>query len=170
MYNTKNTLPENIRVASIALLQDRLSDGIDIMLQTKQAHWNVKGENFIGLHKLFDKVNDSARDWTDLIAERLVQLGGIAEGTIKATAARTTMPDYPLMISTGIEHVEALAKALATYGQLVRVAIDEMIRIGDQDSSDIFIEISRALDKHLWMVEAHNQAGKLIEQKKSKIA
>ena len=170
MYTTKNTLPENIRIASIALLQDRLSDGIDVMLQTKQAHWNIKGDNFIGLHKLFDKVNDGARDWVDLVAERLVQLGGIAEGTLKTTEARSTMPDYPLTISNGIEHVEALSKTLAMFGQLVRVAIDEMARIGDQDSSDIFLQISREVDQFLWFVEAHNQAGKQIEMKRAKIA
>jgi starvation-inducible DNA-binding protein len=167
MYVTKNTLPENIRIPAIALLQDRLSDGIDVMLQSKQAHWNVKGENFIGLHKLFDRVHESTQEWVDLIAERIMQLGGIAEGTVKATDARSTMPDYPLTITDGVEHIEAFSKTLAMFGQLVRIAIDEMDRLGDQDSCDIFVEISRALDKHLWMVEAHNQSKKLIEKKKA---
>jgi starvation-inducible DNA-binding protein len=158
IYDTKNDLSAHIRSECISLLQDRLADAIDVMLQSKQAHWNVKGINFIALHKLFDRVHDDLEDGVDLIAERIVQLGGVAEGTSDAVFERSSMPGYPLQLSTAVEHVEALSTSLAAYAQVVRQAIDQCIKSNDANSADIFTEISRSVDKNLWMVEAHSQA------------
>jgi starvation-inducible DNA-binding protein len=157
MHPTKNDLPQKVRSKVVAILSDRLADATDLMLQGKQAHWNVKGPNFIALHELFDKVVESAEEWVDLIAERIVQLGGQAEGTVQATAARTSLPEYPLTIVTGKDHVEALSSALAALGKKVRAAIDKSDKLGDKDTADLFTEISRDVDKYLWFVEAHNQ-------------
>src|SRR4029450_3536919 len=95
MHPTKNDLPQKVRSKVVAILGDRLADATDLMLQGKQAPWNVKGPNFIALHELFDKVVESAEEWVDLIAERIVQLGGQAEGTGQATAAGTALPGDP---------------------------------------------------------------------------
>jgi len=157
MHPTKNDLPSKVRAKVIGILGDRLADATDLMLQTKQAHWNVKGATFIALHELFDKVNESAEEWVDLIAERIIQLGGTAEGTVQATAKRTSMKPYPLEITSGHDHVEALSNALASFGKKVRSAIDKTGKAGDADTADIFTEISRDVDKYLWFVEAHNQ-------------
>src|SRR6201747_1134232 len=94
MFKTKNDLSEAIRVKAIELLNARLADAIDLQTQTKQAHWNVKGPNFIALHKLFDEINESVEDYVDEIAERVVQLGGIAEGTARMAANRSSLPEY----------------------------------------------------------------------------
>jgi len=158
MHRTKNDLTSKVRAKVIATLADRLADATDLMLQSKQAHWNVKGPTFIALHELFDKVNGAAGDWVDLIAERIVQLGGTAEGTVQATAGRTSLPPYPLTIVRGADHVEALSSALAAFGKKARAAIDETGKAGDADTADIFTEISRDVDKYLWFVEAHGQA------------
>ncbi len=160
MHRTRNDLPQKVRANVIATLGDRLADATDLMLQTKQAHWNVKGPNFIALHELFDKVNESSEEWVDLIAERIVQLGGTAEGTVQATAKRTSLTPYSLSIVDGEDHVEALSSALAAFGKKVRAAIDEAAKAGDADTADIFTEISRDVDKYLWFVEAHNPHGK----------
>jgi starvation-inducible DNA-binding protein len=157
MHPTKNDIPQKTRVKVVAVLADRLADATDLMLQTKQAHWNVKGPSFIALHELFDKINDASEDWVDLIAERIVQLGGQAEGTLQAAAARTSMPAYPISIVSGKDHVEALSSALAVFGKKVRSAIEKTDKLGDKDASDIFTEISRDVDKYVWFVEAHNQ-------------
>ena len=157
MHPTKNDLPQKVRSKVASVLADRLADATDLMLQTKQAHWNVKGPNFIALHELFDKVNDSAEEWVDLIAERIVQLGGQAEGTLQAAAARTSMTPYPISIVSGKDHVEALSSALASFGKKVRSAIDKSDKLGDKDTADLFTEVSRDVDKYLWFVEAHNQ-------------
>jgi starvation-inducible DNA-binding protein len=155
MHNTKNDLSEKTRSAVVAILNARLADAIDLVHQAKQAHWNVKGANFIALHKLFDEVFDSAVEGMDLIAERIVQLGGIADGTLQAAAKHSSLREYPLQISRERDHVEALSSAIAAVGKNVRRAIDETDELGDKDTADIFTEISRALDKYLWFVEAH---------------
>jgi starvation-inducible DNA-binding protein len=157
MHPTKNDLPQKTRAKVNEVLADRLADATDLMLQSKQAHWNVKGPNFIALHELFDKVAESSEEWVDMLAERIVQLGGTAEGTVQATASRTSMAPYPIHIVSGTDHVEALSSALASFGKRVRSAIDKTDKQGDRDTADLFTEISRDVDKYLWFVEAHNQ-------------
>ena len=157
LYPTKNDLPEAARREAIELLNQRLADCIDLQTQCKQAHWNVKGPAFIALHKLFDEVNEAVEEYVDLIAERVVQLGGIAEGTVGIVAKRSSLIDYPLALSSGSEHVAALSDALAMFGRTARVGIEEMNELEDADSADILTEISRGVDKWLWFVEAHQQ-------------
>jgi starvation-inducible DNA-binding protein len=158
MHKTRNDLPEKVRVQVTAQLQERLAEAIDLAAQAKQAHWNVKGPNFIALHELFDQVYEHAGGHVDLIAERIAQLGGVAEGTVKTVARRSKMPDYPMDIASGREHVEALSRAIAWFGETIRKSIDQADEAHDKDTADLFTEVSRALDKDLWFVEAHLQA------------
>lgn len=158
MFKTKNDLSETIRGKAIELLNARLADAIDLETQTKQAHWNVKGPDFIALHELFDKVNEDVEDYVDELAERVVQLGGVAEGTARMAAKRSSLSEYPANVVDGRSHVEALSSALAAFGKAARKAIDQADEVGDKDTSDIFTEISRGIDKWLWFVEAHLQA------------
>jgi starvation-inducible DNA-binding protein len=158
LFATKNDLPEDKRVEVIGLLNQRLAEAIDLQTQCKQAHWNVKGPSFIGLHKLFDEINADVENYVDLIAERVVQLGGTAEGTIGAVEERSKLPDYPIGIATGPEHVAALSDALSAFGRAARITIEEMNELEDADSADMLTDISRAVDKWLWFVEAHQQA------------
>jgi len=155
MHRTKNDLAEGVRTKIIEVLNARLADSADLMLQAKQAHWNVKGPNFIALHELFDKIVDDAEEYLDLIAERVMQLGGQSEGTVRATAKKSSLDEYPLNAVASHEHVEALSNALAKYGKGVRRAIDQSDELGDRDTADIFTEISRGTDKWLWFVESH---------------
>jgi starvation-inducible DNA-binding protein len=158
MIPTKNDLPEPVRKAMSGMLNGLLADCIDLQTQIKQAHWNVKGPNFIGLHKLFDEIGEEVEDYVDDIAERVVQLGGVAEGTARIAAARSTLAEYPLTITAGRDHVQALSLALAAFGKSVRVAIDTASNAGDADTADLCTEVSRGIDKWLWFVEAHQQA------------
>jgi starvation-inducible DNA-binding protein len=157
LYPTKNDLPEASRREVVGLLNQRLADCIDLQTQSKQAHWNVKGPTFIALHKLFDEINADVAEYADLLAERVVQLGGIAEGTVGVVAERSTLVDYPVTLSTGTQHVAALSDALAMFGRTVRLGIEEMNELEDAGSADILTEISRGVDKWLWFVEAHQQ-------------
>jgi starvation-inducible DNA-binding protein len=158
MYATKNDLPEQTRSKLIDLLNARLADAIDLQTQMKQAHWNVKGPNFIALHELFDKINEEVEDYVDDLAERLVQLGGIALGTARSVAQRSQQKEYPLNIASGRDHADAVSSALATFGKAARVSIDASDELRDKDTADLFTEISRGIDKWLWFVEAHLQA------------
>src|SRR5271163_4832705 len=122
MYKTKIDLSEKIRRNVILILNDRLADAIDLQSQVKQAHWNVKGPNFIALHKLFDEIYDDITEYTDELAERIVQLGGYAEGDARTVAKRSTLKEYPLSVSGGLVHVEYLSTSLAAFGKSIRSA------------------------------------------------
>jgi len=124
----------------------------------KQAHWNVKGPSFIALHELFDQIAADVRDYTDLIAERIVTLGGTALGTVQEAVHKTRLPAYPTDISAGANHVEALSTVLAAYGKHVRAGIDTTDELGDAITADVLTEVGRGIDKWLWMVEAHRQS------------
>src|SRR3981081_3498458 len=124
MFKTKNDLAEPVRASSVELLNARLADAVDLQTQTKQAHWNVKGPNFIALHELFDKINEDVEEYVDDIAERAVQLGGIALGTAASVVQRSQQAPYPLNIANGRDHVEAVTLALSTFGKSVRAAIE----------------------------------------------
>jgi starvation-inducible DNA-binding protein len=157
MYKTKNDLPEQGRTMLIELCNARLADAVDLQTQCKQAHWNVKGPDFIALHELFDKVNEDVAQYVDLIAERAVQLG-IAEGTARSIAKRSTLAEYAAKGGSGHAHVEALSSALASFGKLARQAIEKSSEMKDADTADVVTEISRGTDKWLWFIEAHLQA------------
>jgi starvation-inducible DNA-binding protein len=158
LFATQNDLSESTRNQVGELLNRRLADAIDLQTQCKQAHWNVKGPNFIALHKLFDEITESVEDYVDELAERVVQLGGIAVGTARAIADRSQLDEYPVAITAGEDHVKALSAALASFGSRIRFAIQETTDLGDAGSADICTEISRGVDKWLWFVEAHSQA------------
>ena len=160
MYETENDISQERRSELNTLMNQRLADAVDLQMQMKQAHWNVKGPPFIGLHELFDQIDEAVESYVDLIAERIVQLGGIAEGTVRVAAERSRLEEYPLDIAEGQAHVEAVAKALSTFGHEARNTIEQAEELEDADTADIFTEISRGIDKWLWFVEAHSQATK----------
>jgi starvation-inducible DNA-binding protein len=150
-------IPAATRDRVIAVMNARLADGIDLMLQAKQAHWNAKGPWFATLHALFDMVNATTADHVDLLAERVPQLGGVAEGTLRVAASRSGLAEYPLHAVDGRDHVQALATGVARFGALVRDDIAAVAELGDAVTADLLTEISRANDKLLWLLEAHLQ-------------
>jgi starvation-inducible DNA-binding protein len=158
MHSTRNDLSAKARAKVTALLNARLADALDLQMQAKQAHWNVKGPQFIALHELFDKLATDIDGHVDEMAERITALGGIAEGTVQAVAGRSKLDPYPLDIAEGRAHLDALAAAYARFAKSVRKAIDEAGKAGDADTSDLFTGISRSADKGLWLLEAHLQA------------
>jgi starvation-inducible DNA-binding protein len=158
MHKTRIDLPEKTRKKVANLLSVRLADSIDLYLQVKQAHWNVKGPNFIALHELFDAIGEVVEDGVDELAERLTTLGGVAEGTATVVAKRSSLEAYPLDIFSGPEHLEALANALATFARLTREAIDSSDALGDKVTADLFNELTGKIDQQLWKLEAHLQA------------
>jgi len=158
LHRTRNDLPAAARAELVALLNASLASAIDLHLQAKQAHWNVKGPSFFALHQLFDAVATTAEAAVDDLAERAVALGGIAVGTVRAVAAGTCLSAYPEGAAAGPDHVEALSRALAAAGADARAGIARATDLGDADTADLYTEISRAIDKQLWLVEAHGQA------------
>lgn len=157
MHNTKIDIKKDTREKMIEILNARLADSMDLKSQAKQAHWNVKGMNFIALHELFDQVATQVEAHTDTFAERVTTLGGTAEGTVRVSAEKSSLSQYPMEIAEGRDHIEALSSVLADFGKKVRANIDDADQAGDQNTADLFTEVSRDIDKLLWFVEAHIQ-------------
>ena len=158
MHNTKIDIDKGSREKLVAILNQRLADASDLKSQAKQAHWNVKGMSFIALHELFDRVSTELDPIVDDLAERVTTLGGTALGTVRVAANNSTLPEYPLEISDGPDHVEALSTVLADFGKKVRADIDVTDGLGDKDTADLLTGVSRSIDKLLWFVEAHIQS------------
>ncbi|MCG7505633.1 DNA starvation/stationary phase protection protein Dps [Mesorhizobium retamae] len=156
-FQTKNDLKSNTRTTAIAILNARLAEAIDLALITKQAHWNVKGPQFIAIHEMLDGFRTELDGHVDTIAERAVQLGGTAHGTSQDVAKATTLTPYPTDIHKTKDHLAALIDRYAAVAKSARAAIDEADEAGDADTADIFTAYSRALDKSLWFLEAHTQ-------------
>jgi starvation-inducible DNA-binding protein len=154
-YTSRLDISAHIRKQSIALLQARLSDAIDLERQMKQAHWNVKGMHFYQLHLFFDAIHGDVEDFVDLIAERITSLGAIADGRVQTTASTSSLYEYPIAAVGGEAHLKAVAAALGSFGKLVRADIEIAQGFGDADTSDLFTQLSRETDKQLWFVEAH---------------
>ncbi|GLH73403.1 DNA starvation/stationary phase protection protein [Geothrix limicola] len=139
----------------VAMLNQSLADTLDLAYQTKQAHWNVKGSNFYGLHLLFDTLYVQLSTYVDDFAERAVALGGQAYGTVRAATATSSLEEYPLDAKKSMTHVNALVDRYSDYSSRVRHAIRKAEKLGDKDSADLYTSVSRAMDKALWMLTSH---------------
>jgi len=157
-FSSSIKLSEDTKSKVIEILNARLADTVDLKTQVKHAHWNVKGIQFFQLHELFDSVASHLEDQSDLIAERVTQLGGVANGTARQAAADSTIKEYNFNAVKGEDHVRALVERLGTLANAARKAIDDTGKLGDQATADVFTEITRAADKDLWFLEAHLQA------------
>ncbi len=156
-FATRIDIPAEHRRKLIAMLNQQLADTFDLMSQAKQAHWNVKGPQFLELHELFDELAGRLAGFVDLLAERVTALGGTALGTARMAAAASRLPEYPTDITDGMSHVTALADRFAAYAQTTRQGIDLATNLHDQATADLMTEIARAVDKDLWFLEAHLQ-------------
>ena len=156
-FATQNDLAADTRKKMIDLLNQQLADTFDLFSQTKQAHWNVKGEQFYHLHELYDELAAGLLGFVDLIAERATALGGAAQGTVRMSAGSTRLSEYPAGGIDSMPSVEALVKSYAALAKTTRKGIDEADKAKDMDTADLFTEVSRGLDKSLWFLEAHLQ-------------
>ena len=157
MHHNHNDTASNAKKVSIELLNARLADGIDLALMVKQAHWNLKGPQFIGVHLMLDGFRDQLDDLNDKMAERITALGGTALGTTQVVDKASTLPAYPTDIYAVKDHLVSLLDRWGKVAGGVRKAIDDTDDAGDDGTSDLFTEASRALDKMMWFIEAHVQ-------------
>ncbi|HEY0753073.1 MAG TPA: DNA starvation/stationary phase protection protein Dps [Ktedonobacteraceae bacterium] len=151
--------PEDRQAKLIEILNRRLADAIDLQLQSRQAYWNVKGPHFLSLRELFNKVAQGVAEDANLIAARIVQLGGKAEGTARAVAGRSSLDGYGLATDVSNDHIGALSQMLINFGRHTRYASEQASELRDADTAAIFTEIARGIDKWLWFVETSQQAG-----------
>jgi starvation-inducible DNA-binding protein len=155
LIRTHLTLPAEVREEMARVLNTLLASASDLYSHAKQAHWNVRGPDFIGVHELFDKVAQEASAHADLLAERAGQLGAGVHGTIRQAAKTSQLPEYPLGIAPSAEHIEQLSSSLALFGKQLLSAIEKGDEADDPVTVDILTEICRATDQTLWFVESH---------------
>jgi starvation-inducible DNA-binding protein len=155
--NFAHGLSDNTRKDVIELLNDRLVDAIDLRMAVKQAHWNLKGVGFIGVHELLDDVADNLAEAVDTIAERAVILGGLARGTLQDAASGSTLEAYPAELVDIQDHIDALVERMKDFGAKVRKSAEAAEEAGDGNTEDLFVEISRTLDKDTWFVGSNGR-------------
>lgn len=155
MHKTRNDLKSNTKTTMAALLNARLADTIDLALMTKQAHWNLRGRQFIAVHEMLDGFRTEIDGHVDTIAERVVQLGGVASGTTQAVVQGSKLKAYPTDLVSVEDHIAALEERYGDLANSTRAAIGTSDEAGDADTADIFTAFSRSLDKALWFLEAH---------------
>jgi starvation-inducible DNA-binding protein len=148
-------LKSNTKSAMIDLLNSHLAAGIDLSLITKQAHWNIKGPSFIGVHEMLDEFREGLDEHVDVIAERVAQLDGIALGTTQNVAGSTSLPPYPTTIRKIPDHLNALVERYGAVSKSAREGIDTADEAGDADTADILTAYSREVDKYLWFLKSH---------------
>ena len=157
LHATANDTKTNAKAVSMEVLQARLADGIDLALAIKQAHWNLKGPQFIGVHLMLDGFRGEQDEWNDMMAERITQLGGTARGTVQDVGRETKLTAYPTDIYAVADHVKALIERMSTVANAIRQNIDDTDDAGDAGTCDLLTEVSRGIDKQLWFLEAHVQ-------------
>lgn len=156
-FETAIDIAPDVRAEMVELLNQHLANTSDIYSQSKQAHWNLKGIHFYQLHLLFDALAEQRQGEADEIAERAVQLGGYATGTVRMAAANSRLPEMETNIDAGIDYVRALVDRYGIHANSLRAGIEQATNAGDQDTADLLTEVSRQVDKDLWFLQAHLQ-------------
>jgi starvation-inducible DNA-binding protein len=155
LHTTRIDLPPEIRVDVITLLNQTLAYTVDLRSQVKQACWNVKGKDFIPLHTLFTTIATSLGEYADLMAERIAVLGGVVMDTARMAVAQ--LPEPPSALGEGNDHVVGLVERFALYATVIRGSITQAADVEDAGSAAVYTDISRGVDKQLWILESHLQ-------------
>ncbi|HEX9950885.1 MAG TPA: DNA starvation/stationary phase protection protein Dps [Rubricoccaceae bacterium] len=156
-YKTRIDLAEAQRQQLVALLNQTLANTSDLYSQTKQAHWNVKGRDFYQLHLLYDELAEKLEEPLDLVAERIVLLGGYAHGTVRMAAAGSGLSPWPGPDDADPSFLATLADRWAEYARHIREADEKADEIGDPATVNLYDEITNIADRGLWFIEGHMQ-------------
>lgn len=149
----KNPIPEAVSETSRGLLAVCLATLQDLHSQLKQAHWNVQGSTFYSLHKLFDKLAGGVLAQADDVAERIVQLGGTALGTVRESGRKSILPE-PSASRVPTAILASLVEAFASVSGNVRSYALTAERSGDVATLDVFTQVLREIDKGLFFLES----------------
>jgi starvation-inducible DNA-binding protein len=155
LHPTRMDLPPEIRRYVIQLLNQTLACTVELRSHVKQAGWNVRGQDFAPLQALFATMASELDAYADLVAERIAVLGGVARGTTHTAAMQSKLPEYPDAIVDGRAHVVALAERFAPYARAMRGDIALAADVEDADTAAVYTDLSRGVDKQLWVLEAH---------------
>ena len=157
-FATSIDIEQGPRGQLVEALNQHLADTADLYSQNKQAHWNVKGQDFFQLHQLFDQLAEEIQPFIDEIAERVTALGGYATGTVRMAASSSRLPEFPTDCLAGEDVLRVMIERYGAYCGATRDAIDATAEaMGDPTTADLLTDVSRVADKHLYFLEAHLQ-------------
>lgn len=156
LYSTAVDVPERERI--VQTLNQALADTTDLRAQAKFAHWNVKGYDFYQLHLLFDEIAETLDEHVDMLAERTTALGGQAMGTTRLAARASQLPEPPHNVVSESAYLQWLTDHVGRHANFLRGAIDRTAGLGDEDTADLFTELSREVDEQLYVLESHLQS------------
>jgi starvation-inducible DNA-binding protein len=141
------------RLAAAGILQEILTDTIDLGLQAKQLHWNLRGPMFHDVHVLLDELAAAAGEASDTLAERCLALGVAADGRIATLAGSSQLDPAP---EGRISDRDAVDIAVARLHTLSEVGRSRLGQLGQTDpvSQDMVIQILGRMEKLLWMFES----------------
>ncbi len=150
---TRNNTPEEVKQETIKLLNHLLADFLSLALDTKQAHWNMRGKTFIAVHEMLDPFHKQLMDYADELAERIAQLGGVAYGTPDLIASESSFEAYPTNIHCVRMHLTELSVRYGALANALRAVVDK--KLCDEGTLNLVTDMSNTLDKYLWFIEAH---------------
>ncbi|MFT4231314.1 MAG: DNA starvation/stationary phase protection protein [Leucobacter sp.] len=129
-------------------------DLVALAVNGKQAHWHVRGANFMGVHEFLDQVVAHAQDGADEVAERIVALGLPVDARIGTVAARTTTPE----LSDGFQQSDVTVREVVAQLDAVLETLYTAVKgLDDIDlvSQDIVIGLAQQFDKDRWFLFSH---------------
>ena len=156
---TTVTVPQSVSNPDVAagvaqFLAPIVIDLTALVVNGKQAHWHVRGANFVGVHELLDTIVDHAQDWADVAAERIVALGLPVDARLATVAAKTTTTELTAGFRQSDDTITEIIGQIDAALVGVNAAVKELDGL-DQTSQDVAIEIARGLDKDRWFLFAH---------------
>ena len=155
MFSTRIDLPVESRERMTGLLNETLASLTDLYSQTKFAHWNVKGPNFIAVHKLFDELAETVEETIDDVAERITALGGIAQGTLRQAAEATTLEEFPVDTFDSSGVISAVADRFGQIANACRLDVEVANNANDPGTADLLTQTSRTFDKAIYFLASH---------------
>jgi len=155
LHPARIDIPVEIRVYLITLLNSTLACTVDLHSHVKQAVWNVKGPGILPLQALFVTMATELAAYADLMAERIVVLGGVALGTARTVATQSVLSEYPSNLAEGNAHVQALGERFASYATELRTSMTHATDVEDMGSAALYTDISRGIEKRLGFLDAY---------------
>jgi starvation-inducible DNA-binding protein len=154
-YGARISMPVEIRVFVIAMLNQTLASTVDLRSHVKQASWNVKGTEFLQLQALFASIATELDAFADLVAERIAVLGGAVQATVRTAARQSKLPEYPADLVDGTTHVRAVADRFADYASAIRADIVHATDVEDAGTANLYTDISREIETRLGELDAY---------------
>ena len=138
------------------LLNKTLADEMILYIKTRKFHWNVSGESFMELHKLFEDQYKQLEKAIDEIAERVGKLGGVAYGTTKEYASTSQLKETPGKNPTSKQMIAELLKDHESVIQSLREGVDESDeKLKDAGTADLLTGLMRTHETIAWTLRRY---------------